>query len=349
VLDALLDRLQTLPLWPVVALYLAAALVSAVILRNTLLRSIDRAKPRLEPHLFLVLRASLPRPAGAAFFLFAVGAGLRWFPLPPSVETLTKHVLPFLLGTLAVLVMMRIALKSIEAYGESSPALRSTAGIGKAVTYITGIALIAVLVSDAIGVSLAPALTALGVTSLAVALALQDTLANFFSGVYLLLDKPIRPGDFIRIDGGYEGYVEMIGWRSTQLRTLAPSMIVVPNATLSKAVITNFKGQNPRLFLATPVEVTLDADPAKVEDLLKEEAARIVDVEGVVKTSAPTVRFAPGFGERGLAFTIYCTIAAGTDPGLVQQELRKRVIVRLRREGVSLADPNPMRTRSSSA
>ena len=69
-------------------------------------------------------------------------------------------------------------------------------------------AIVAVLVSDALGVSLAPALTALGVGSLAVALALQDTLSNFFSGLYLVVDKPVRPGDFIRIDPSYEGYVD---------------------------------------------------------------------------------------------------------------------------------------------
>jgi small-conductance mechanosensitive channel len=339
----LLDKVRDLPLWPLVAAYLVAAVFVAVLVRNALKHSLDRARPRLDPHLYMVLSAALPRPAGAAFFLFAVSAGLRFFPLPASIETLTKHVLPFLLGTLAVLVVMRIALKSIDAYGESNPGLKSTAGIGKAITWIGGVALIAVIVSDAAGVSLAPALTALGVTSLAVALALQDTLSNFFAGVYLILDKPIRPGDFIRLDSGQqEGYVETIGWRSTQLRTLAPSLIIVPNATLSKAVITNFKAQNPRLIVGTPIEVSLDSDPAQVEAALAEEAKGIVELKGVVKSAAPVVRFAPGFGDRGLAFTIYCTIEPGTDPAFVQQELRKRVIARLRRDGIALAEPNPL-------
>jgi small-conductance mechanosensitive channel len=178
------------------------------------------------------------------------------------------------------------------------------------------------------------------VSSLAVALALQDTLSNFFSGVYLLLDKPIRPGDFVRIgDGGQEGYVETIGWRSTHLRTLAPSLVIVPNATLSKAVITNFRAMNPRLLLATPFEVTLDSDPDAVMRALSEEAAAIVKVAGVAETPAPVARFVPGFGDRGMAFTVYCTVVAGTDGGFVQQELRKRVVARLRREGIALAEP----------
>lgn len=333
--------LHTLPLWPLVLAYLAIAAGAGILVRNLLRHWLDRAAPRMEPSLHQVLRATLPRPAGGVLFLFAVSAGLRWFPLPESVETLTRHVLPFLVGTLAVVVMMRIGLKSIDAYGQSNPGLKSTAGIGRAITWIVGLALIAVIVSDAVGVSLAPALTALGVGSLAVALALQDTLSNFFSGVYLLLDKPIRPGDFIRLEGGQEGYVDSIGWRSTHLRTLVPSVIIVPNATLSKAVITNFHGSNPRLVVSTPIEVTLDADPEAVERLLAEETRGATSIPGVRKSPEPFVRFSPGIGERGLAFTMSCAVEPTADAGLVQQELRKRVIARLRREGIALAEPWP--------
>jgi small-conductance mechanosensitive channel len=244
---------------------------------------------------------------------------------------------------LGVTVLMRIALNAISAYGESFPQLKSSAGIGRAITWVVGLALVAVLVSDALGVSLAPALTALGVGSLSVALALQDTLSNFFAGVYLLLDKPIRPGDFIRLDATTEGYVESIGWRSTHLRTLAPSAIIVPNATLSKAIITNFRQTNPRLLLATPIDVSLDADPDAVGALLADELKKAADLPGMDATAAPFVRLA--IGDRGLTFTLYCTVLPTADGGLVQQELRKRAIARLRREGLQLAEPNPFAKR----
>ena len=345
----MLEFLRALPLWPLVAAYLAVALFGAVVVRNLLRRSLLRARPRMDALMFQVLLGSIPRPAGAAFFLLAVSVGLRWFPLPSSIETLTRHVLPFLLGTLAVVALMRIALRSIEAYGQSNPTLRSSAGIGRAITWIAGLALIAVIVSDAVGISLAPALTALGVSSLAVALALQDTLSNFFSGIYLLLDRPIQPGDFIRLEGGQEGYVDSIGWRSTHLRTLAPSLVIVPNATLSKAVITNFRATNPRLVLQTPIEVSLDADPAAVERVLADEVSGATSIAGVSSTARPFVRFAPGIGARGLAFTISCTIAPDTDGGLVQEQLLLRVIARLRREGFALADPNPVSSMADAA
>ena len=257
--------------------YLCLALLCGIVARNALRSWLERAKKTMAPRLHQVLSHSLPRPAAAAVFLFVVSVGLRLLPIPSNLETLTKHILPFVTGALAVVVLMRIALAAIAAYGDTYPQLKSAAGIGRAVTWVTGSALIAVLVSDALGISLAPALTALGVGSLAMALALQDTLSNFFAGLYLLLDKPIRPGDFVRLDAGQEGYVEEIGWRSTDLKR-SRETIIVPNATLSKAVITNFKTTNPRLLLSTPIDVELAADPAMVQSALEDEMKSALDI-----------------------------------------------------------------------
>jgi small-conductance mechanosensitive channel len=330
--------LQDLPLWSIAGAYLVVTLGCGIVTRNALHRMLERAQPQMDQNLHRVIERSLPRPAGAAVSLLLISMGLRFLPAT-HIEVLTKHILPFALGTLGVIVLMRVALNSIAAYGETSPQLKSTAGMARAITWLIGLCLIAVLVSDALGISLAPALTALGVGSLAVALALQDTLANFFSGVYLLLDKPIRPGDFVKIDGGSEGYVETISWRSTKLRTLAPSLIIVPNATLSKAIITNYMQQNPRLLLATPIEVSLESDPDAVGPLLDEVIKEAPTIPGADRAQAPFVRFS--IGERGFSYTLYVTVTPTADGGLVQQELRRRALDRLRKAGVSLAPPNP--------
>ena len=332
--------MNELPLWPVLTVYALASLLAAGVVRNGLRGWLLRAKPGMAPHVHQILVRSLPRPAGAAVFLLAVGLGLRFLPLPSHFETITKHTLPFLFASLGVTVGMRVALSAITAYGETDPQLKSTAGIGRAITWIVGCAMVAVILSDALGISLAPALTALGVGSLSVALALQDTLSNFFAGVYLLIDRPIRPGDFIRLES-QEGYVETISWRSTRLRTLAPSMIIVPNATLSKAVITNFGPSNPRLLLATTIDVALEEDPAKVEALLGDVARSSSDLPGVDDKPAPFVRLS--LDDRGLAFTLYVAVKPTGDGGLVQQELRKRAIAKLKGAGVALAAPNPFK------
>lgn len=335
-MSEVLRVLDHLPLWPFLCGYVLLALVASVAVRNALRRWLDRTTRSKDPARHELLTRAIPRPAGLATFLLVIGLGLRFLPLPTHLETLTKHVFPFILATAGVTVAMRVALSAISAYAETYPQLQST---GRAITWIVGLALIAVLISDALGVSLAPALTALGVGSLSVALALQDTLSNFFSGVYLVIDRPIRPGDFIRLDGGAEGYVDAIGWRSTHLRTLAPSTVIVPNSTLSKAVITNFGNSNPRLLLATTLDVALDEDPSKVETALHDVATGATDIAGVAAKPAPFVRF--NLDDRGLAFTLYVTISETADGGLVQQEVRKRAIERLRRDQIALAPINP--------
>jgi small-conductance mechanosensitive channel len=328
-----------LPLWQLLIAYLAIAVVGSAIVLRVSRMWMRAVASRSEALIHRVLAEALPRPLALSVFVVALAAGAKWLPLPEHQATLLRNLVPFASWTLVVIAAMRVVLRAITAYGESSPDLRSSAGIGRAATYVVGLAMIAVIVSDAIGVSLAPALTALGVGSLAMALALQDTLSNFFAGLYLLIDRPLRPSDFVRLEGGQEGYVETIGWRSTHLRTLAGSFIIVPNATLSKAVITNFKAQNPRLVVETRVDLAHDVDVDRAQKALAEEAARAVDVPGVVKDPLPFVRLAPGITDTGLSFTVYLKIAETADAGAVQDELRKRLYARVKRDGIALASP----------
>ena len=93
---------------------------------------------------------------------------------------------------------------------------------------VVGLGLLVVL--SGLGISITPMLTALGVGGLAVALALQEPLSNFFAGVFLALAGQIRVGDYVRLDSGQEGFVADFGWRSTRLRMLANNLVVVPNA-----------------------------------------------------------------------------------------------------------------------
>jgi len=83
-------------------------------------------------------------------------------------------------------------------------------------------------------------LAALGVGGIAVALALQDTLANLFAGIHILIERPIFVGDVIRLEGGQEGVVTDIGWRTTRLRTGSNDIVVVPNTKITSGILLNF-------------------------------------------------------------------------------------------------------------
>ncbi len=102
----------------------------------------------------------------------------------------------------------------------------------------------------ALGADLVPLLAGLGVGGLAVALAAQTTLANFFGSLILLANKPIREGDFFRF-GDQIGTVEKIGLHSTRIRTLERTIVTVPNADLSQMQLDNFQARDQRLFRTT--------------------------------------------------------------------------------------------------
>jgi small-conductance mechanosensitive channel len=207
-----------------------------------------------------------------------------------------------------------------------------------------GVITIGVLILlNQLGISVTPILTALGVGGLAVALALQDTLANLFAGFYVSLSGNIRPGDYIKLDSGEEGYVTDITWRSTTVRALANNMIIVPNSKLSQAIVTNYYLPEKRMSLSIPIGVSYDSDPEQIERILIEEAKKgTQDIPGLLAEPAPFVRFIPGFGDSSLNFALICQVGEFVDQYFAQHELRKRIFKRFREEGIEI--PFPIRT-----
>jgi small-conductance mechanosensitive channel len=200
------------------------------------------------------------------------------------------------------------------------------------------------MILDTMGISITPILTTLGIGSLAVALALQDTLSNFFAGIYMSVDRPIRVGDYIRIDSGDEGYVDNIGWRSTRIRSLSNNSIIIPNQRLSQSIITNYFLPEPRMSLLIQINVSYESDPEKVEHILLETVKRAKDIDGLILDApySPIVRFIPGFAESSLQFTLVCQVKQFIDQYPVQHELRKRILKRFQQERISI--PFPTRT-----
>jgi small-conductance mechanosensitive channel len=185
------------------------------------------------------------------------------------------------------------------------------------------------------GVAVAPLLTALGVGGLAVALALQDTLANLFAGMHILVEKSVRVGDALRLESGQEGEVLDITWRTTRIRTLQNNIVVIPNSKLAQSVLTNYSLPEPRLTLQIPVGVDYANDPRQVERVLLAVAAQaVLEVPGLVAVPAPVVRFAPGFGPSSLEFTLNCQVDAYGDQVAVQSELRARIVEGFRAAGI---------------
>jgi len=198
-----------------------------------------------------------------------------------------------------------------------------------------------IVILENLGVHLTAVWTTLGVGSVAVALALQDTLGNFFAGLYILADHPVNLNDYIRLDSGQEGFVTRIGWRCTLLRTGQNNTVVVPNSTLAKAVIVNFSFPEERMLSSIQVSVAYRTDPQLVQRILTEVARGLAqeEFEGLLKYPEPSAQLVPGFGPSSLDFTLYVYVRRFADQGSVQSELRKRILKRFDSEGIEVPFP----------
>ena len=249
------------------------------------------------------------------------------------------------LATAFVLIFAAIKIYHgiLKEYGERFEPIRPSLGIlnllGKALIILIGL----LVTLDSLNISITPLLTTLGIGGLAVALAFKDTLANFFAGLYVLADRPIRVGDLVKIEGGPEGHVESIGWRSTRIRTLANNIAILPNSKVSESMITNYYLPDRRFSLLLPIRASYECSPRQVEAILLEEAVRAShEVEGFLPDPPPVVRLNPGFGESSLNFTLICQVREFGDQYFVQHELRHRILERFRKEGIEI--PYPQQT-----
>jgi small-conductance mechanosensitive channel len=280
----------------------------------------------------------------ALFVLLALYAVLEILKLPPryerfgaqSAETLGIGLIFYALAKIVILLLNRVS--------QRDPALRRVTDPAAFVVRLLFGLLAVIIILENFGVHLTAVWTTLGVGSVAVALALQETLSNMFAGLYLLADRPISPGDYIKMDSGQEGYVARVGWRSTTMRTLQNNMVVVPNATMSKAVIHNYSTPQPRLSVAINIGVAYDTDPNLVEKVLVEiaKSAAADGVDGLLDSPEPAVRLIPGFGASSLDFSLIVQVSQFEKQFIVQHELRKRILERFRKEGITM--PFPTRT-----
>ncbi len=195
------------------------------------------------------------------------------------------------------------------------------------------------LVLNALNISVTPVLTALGVGGLAVALALQDTLGNLFAGLQIVASRQIRPGDYLLLEGAQEGTVVDIAWRTTTLRTQAGNLVIVPNSTLGKAIVTNYRLPVEALSVLIEFGVSYDADLERVEGIAAEVALEVMrEFQPSLAEPAPVVRFR-GFSESQITGVAILRVPDYGDQYPLRSTFIKRLHERFAAEGIHFPYP----------
>lgn len=205
-------------------------------------------------------------------------------------------------------------------------------------TYIAGI----IVLSNLIGFELAPLLTALGVSGLAVALALQDTLGNLFSGMHILAAKQLQPGDYIKLDSGEEGYVLDINWRNTMIKTLLENVVIIPNSKISSTITTNFFTLQKNHFFQIIVGVHYDSDLEQVEQVTLEVARQVLsEFPPLPNLFEPSVRFFE-FADSSINMKVWLATDVYENQFKIRHIFIQRLQKRFKEEGIVI--PFPIRT-----
>ncbi|MEE8364504.1 MAG: mechanosensitive ion channel family protein [Gammaproteobacteria bacterium] len=176
-------------------------------------------------------------------------------------------------------------------------------------------------------------LASAGILGIAVGFAAKDTLANLFSGVFILADAPYKIGDFVVLDSGERGEVTHIGIRSTRLLTRGDVEITIPNSVMGNTKITNESGGPAEKYrIRISVGVAYGSDIDKVREILMDIAT---SDEAVCEDPEPRVRFRT-FGQSSLDFDLLCWIDQPVLRGRVIDALNCQVYKRFIEEKIEI-------------
>ena len=322
---------------------IAGTLAAGWVIRKILFRLIRRWTAGSHSHVEVILTDSLRVPFLIWFLMLGLDLAVRFSEVPTKFVDRIEIALAVLWILSLTLMASRFAGNMVRFYGSRFVGDLPVTSLSKNLAQIFVVVLGLLSILHYLNISVTPLLTALGVGGLAVALALQDTLSNLFGGFYVTVAGQIRLGDYIRLNSGDEGVITDISWRSTTIRGPTDNLIIIPNATMAKAIITNFNLPAKRMSLSIPVGVDYSCDPDHVETVLLDEAEKAAaDIPSMLSEPAPVVRLSPGFGDSALQFTLTCYVSEFAEQSRVQHELRKRILQRFRVEKIDM--PFPTRT-----
>ncbi len=179
-------------------------------------------------------------------------------------------------------------------------------------------------------------LASAGIIGIAVGFAAKDTLANLFSGIFILTDAPYEIGDYINLDSGERGQVTHVGLRSTRLLTRDDVEVTIPNAIIANAKIVNESGGRwPKERIRVKVGVAYGSDVDRLREILIEIAQQNSQTS---KDPTPRVRFR-SFGDSSLQFELLCWIEEPVLRGRVVDALNTEIYKRLAMEGIEIPYP----------
>lgn len=275
---------------------------------------------------------------------WCITTGIYWtinaLELTPAVTNLLSKILFMVIVFTITQVISRAVSGFIDLFAQRNTNIPQTSllnNIASAIIYAMGM----LIILEYCGISVAPIITALGVGGMAVALGLQDTLANIFAGIHLMIAKQIRIDDYIKLSSGEEGRVSDITWRYTTIMDVLGNAIVIPNQKILTAIWTNYSNPEEHMVVKIPIGVSYDSDLEFVEQVTIEVAQAVTrEIEPNV-TATPKVLFHT-FNDSSIDFNVLLHVSEIGKRAVLTHAFIKAIKARYDAEGIDI--PFPIRT-----
>lgn len=344
-----LDSL-VVPAWALALLMSLCSLALCLVIKRFAFKQFRRAIDRTSFYYDSLLISSLEKPASLVVLvlnLVLLEYLLDLFQVAGvPVAKLNTFATPALLILAGGLFIDRCVSGLITRYADHSEVLKSSQSIARGVSRAIIVGIGALVLLSTLGISVTPIIASLGIGSLAVALALQPTLENFFSGVQLVVDKPIRVGDFIELESGEQGFVERIGWRSTWIKTLPNNTVIMPNSVMSKTRIINYFYPSKELSVPVEVGVHYSSDLEHVERVTVEVAREILQTHPYGVETYDTFILYHTFDSSSINFTVMLRAHEYFHRFFIKSAFIKALHKRYAEEGIVI--PYPIRALNTS-
>jgi len=322
--------------------FLAGGFVVGLIFEKIILTKLRKMAEKTKWEGDEILIAALRGKMLFWFIIAGIYGAILNVPVSPNTFNALKKILLIIFVASVTLVLARIAVGFVNSYTKKVKGVTPLTSIFTNITNIVVFVVGMLIILQSLGISITPMLTALGVGGLAVALALQDTLSNLFSGVHIIASGQVKPGDYVKLDSGERGYVTDIAWRNTTIRALPNNMIIVPNSKMASAIITNYCQPEKEMSVYIEVGVSYDSDLGKVENVTSEVAKEVLsEMQGGISEFEPFIRYHT-FGDFSINFTVILRTREFINQYIIKHEFIKKLHARYKKEGIDI--PFPIRT-----
>ena len=323
-----------------------ATLVAAVIFHKLLFPLVVRIAGRTSTDLDNRLLYAIRMPLTFGVVVLGVYVSITLLlDLDSEYQAWVDRVIGLLGIVMAVMMVVALASNAIDWYLENLAARTQHVVDLKLFPLLKRVSVVVIygmgglLVLDLLNINISPLIAALGLGGLAVALALQPTLANLFAGTYVMTEGVIAPEDYVSLEGGITGYVVEVGWRSTRIRTWENNLVVVPNNRFAETIITNYQQPVSAVNVYLLCGVSYDSDLRRVEQVCQEVMDEVLDTVPQAVREYGSYFGYESFGDSNVNFWLFLQAKTRLDSFIVQTELMKLLHARLGEEDITINYP----------